>query len=652
MSTASIRPDASRPEESGGAPRARRRRRPRQLPVATALAAVMTMAGCASAAVPGSAGTPTPGTSGDVVADADRPLLQIERSGGFVLMGWDFASVPELTVYPDGAAITHGPQIAIYPPPTLPNLLRQDLDDATVEALVTAARDAGLLDDDAPEYGHPPVADAPTTFVTLHVDGRTYAHAAEALGMADGDVGTGSAEDGTVDDGAVDDSGAVDDGMVDDAEPAPTPDLPGAEPLPGLTEAERAARAQLAAFVSRAHELVGTTGEGSSYDIPAFAVMARPAPDDVTGETTGAPAPSEATDPAGTMPAPDDGLARQVLPWPIDVPLADAHDCVLVDGEQAATLHDALVGAGFTTQFDQDGVRYDVWFRPSSRTRRDARTCDLGRPVVARQALKTRSGRPMRTRTATGRGAHVDGIAAIGSRIATIQGTLASLRPQPVTASDTSVTTASAAPSVAGRSGAAPASSSASRFAAALATEVTHTTSTGSVAGYSGVQLDNAGAILTAGRRMGLSLRDQTIGVMTAMGESSLRVLGHGDTAGPDSRGLFQQRDNGAWGRSRSGWTPRRARPASSARWSGSAVATRCRRPGSRTPSSATPTPTTTRGTGTTPSPSSRASPERPRPRSPAAETRGRTAPQTPVARGEKLPRATGAFFGRVTRPG
>jgi hypothetical protein len=36
------------------------------------------------------------------------------------------------------------------------------------------------------------------------------------------------------------------------------------------------------------------------------------------------------------------------------------------------------------------------------------------------------------------------------------------------------------------------------------------------------------------------------IGVMTALTESSLRNLGHGDLAGPDSRGLFQQRDG--WG--------------------------------------------------------------------------------------------------------
>ena len=68
----------------------------------------------------------------------------------------------------------------------------------------------------------------------------------------------------------------------------------------------------------------------------------------------------------------------------------------------------------------------------------------------------------------------------------------------------------------------------------------------GDVAGYSGVQLENAAAIIDAGADMGLSLRDQTIAVMTAMGESSLQVLDYGDLAGPDSRGLFQQRDS--WG--------------------------------------------------------------------------------------------------------
>ena len=73
-------------------------------------------------------------------------------------------------------------------------------------------------------------------------------------------------------------------------------------------------------------------------------------------------------------------------------------------------------------------------------------------------------------------------------------------------------------------------------------------TAPSSVVGYSGVQLQNAAAIVSAGRALGLSARGLAIGVMTAMGESGLRVLDHGDTAGPDSRGLFQQRANGAWG--------------------------------------------------------------------------------------------------------
>ncbi|MGY1695205.1 MULTISPECIES: hypothetical protein [unclassified Geodermatophilus] len=70
----------------------------------------------------------------------------------------------------------------------------------------------------------------------------------------------------------------------------------------------------------------------------------------------------------------------------------------------------------------------------------------------------------------------------------------------------------------------------------------------GPVAGYAGEQLANAAAIVNAAADLGLDTCAQVVGVMTAMGESSLRVLDHGDAAGPDSRGLFQQRDNGAWG--------------------------------------------------------------------------------------------------------
>lgn len=66
------------------------------------------------------------------------------------------------------------------------------------------------------------------------------------------------------------------------------------------------------------------------------------------------------------------------------------------------------------------------------------------------------------------------------------------------------------------------------------------------VAGYSGDQLVNAAAIMNAATALQLDSQAQVLGVMTAMGESGLQILDYGDSAGPDSRGLFQQPDS--WG--------------------------------------------------------------------------------------------------------
>jgi len=76
------------------------------------------------------------------------------------------------------------------------------------------------------------------------------------------------------------------------------------------------------------------------------------------------------------------------------------------------------------------------------------------------------------------------------------------------------------------------------------------------IAGYDHEQLVNAANVMQAGKDLGLNVRDQTIGIMTAMGESSLRNIDYGDweTGGvtnPDgsattSIGLFQQQDG--WG--------------------------------------------------------------------------------------------------------
>jgi surface antigen len=68
------------------------------------------------------------------------------------------------------------------------------------------------------------------------------------------------------------------------------------------------------------------------------------------------------------------------------------------------------------------------------------------------------------------------------------------------------------------------------------------------VDGYTEEQLKNAAAIMNAGDTLNLPAKGQMISIMVALGESGLRVLDIGDGAGPDSRGLFQQRDNGPWG--------------------------------------------------------------------------------------------------------
>ena len=69
------------------------------------------------------------------------------------------------------------------------------------------------------------------------------------------------------------------------------------------------------------------------------------------------------------------------------------------------------------------------------------------------------------------------------------------------------------------------------------------------VEGYSAEQLKNAAAaVVGAGKALNLSVKGQTISIMVALGESGLRVLDYGDGPGPDSRGLFQQRDNGTAG--------------------------------------------------------------------------------------------------------
>lgn len=64
-------------------------------------------------------------------------------------------------------------------------------------------------------------------------------------------------------------------------------------------------------------------------------------------------------------------------------------------------------------------------------------------------------------------------------------------------------------------------------------------------------QASNAALIAAVAVRRGMPARAATIGIATAVQESKLRNIDYGDQAGPDSRGLFQQRPSQGWGTTR-----------------------------------------------------------------------------------------------------
>ncbi len=74
---------------------------------------------------------------------------------GFALRAWTSQAVEPVAGFraggtsiaiDDGRLISHGPMMAIYPGPLLPNLQQRPISDAGIEALIAAARAAGMLD--------------------------------------------------------------------------------------------------------------------------------------------------------------------------------------------------------------------------------------------------------------------------------------------------------------------------------------------------------------------------------------------------------------------------------------------------------------------------------------------------------------------------
>jgi len=241
---------------------------------------------------------------------ADQLILRVAYEGGFVPYEYTLGRTPFWSLFGDGTLIVPGPQIEIYPGPALPNLTATPVSEDGIQAILEAARDAGLLDGDA-NYGNQCIADAATTVFTTNADGTTTVVSAYAL-----DVG----------------------------EPAGTCG----------NEKDAEARAKLAAFQAKLTDLRswlpnGSVGTERPYDPTEMRVYVLPYQGDAE-------------------------LPQDPIEWPLEPPLdafgepvqnGPGHTrCGVVTGENLTTLLAAAGKANALTPWTSGGTEYHLIFRP------------------------------------------------------------------------------------------------------------------------------------------------------------------------------------------------------------------------------------------------------------------------------------------------
>jgi hypothetical protein len=175
----------------------------------------------------------TAASRGASVPGGDDLVLRTESFGGFVSPDLVAGRLPQVSVYGDGRVVSEGPLVAMYPAPALPRVLVQTISPELVHELVREGEAAGVRS--GADFGHPGVADAPSTRVTVVTAYGPESVTAEALRES----------------------------RPDD---------------PQLTSAQRAARAKLAAFVDKLAGLPDAQGmpKPVPYDPQILAALARP----------------------------------------------------------------------------------------------------------------------------------------------------------------------------------------------------------------------------------------------------------------------------------------------------------------------------------------------------------------------------------------
>jgi hypothetical protein len=261
---------------------------------------------------PGSGGaTGASGTTGiEHPTGANDLILGVTYEGGFVAYEYTLGTTPFWSLFGDGTLIVPGPQIEIYPGPALPNLTATPVSEDGIQAILQAARDAGLMDGDQ-NYGDMCIADAANTVFTTTADGSTSVVTAYAL-----DVG----------------------------EPTGT--------CGGGKDAE--ARAKLVAFQAKLTDLAswlpaGSLGTEAPYDPTEMRVYVLPYQGD----------PELPQDPiAWPLATSLDGFGEEIANAPSET------RCGVVSGEDLATLLAAAQDANALTPWTSGGTEYHLIFRP------------------------------------------------------------------------------------------------------------------------------------------------------------------------------------------------------------------------------------------------------------------------------------------------
>jgi hypothetical protein len=125
--------------------------------------------------------TPTPTPVPHPTAP-DALVFRIETTGGLLPPFPDPTALPDFSLYGDGTVITAGPQLLVYPPPILPNLVQSRISEEGIQLLLQEAVAAGLSTAEA-EYPLPGAADVPTTVFTLVLPERTIRVSVAGLGL-------------------------------------------------------------------------------------------------------------------------------------------------------------------------------------------------------------------------------------------------------------------------------------------------------------------------------------------------------------------------------------------------------------------------------------------------------------------------------------